>query len=593
MIQGIGASPGIAIGKAFVLPTWEWELPDGPLDVADLAYEMERLSEGIRTSKEELEKIKQDMTEVLGSQESTIFDAHIAILEDPIFLNEIHSLIQRGPHTAEAAVKIAVDKFVGMFDLLDDDYMKERALDVKDVGNRLLKALLGSEEETLPPKDQPYILVAKELTPSQFSRLEPTNMLGIVTVLGGTTSHVAIMARALNIPYVLGLESKLPGTLATGDPMILDGRKGIVIVHPSEAELNEYRERQKAEGALSERLASVAQMPAETADGIPLRIDANISSLKELEQALRYGASSVGLLRSEFLYMDRPNFPTEDEQYEVYRRAAALLGDRPLVIRTLDIGGDKQLDYFPLPEEENPSLGYRAIRIMLERTDLFKTQLRAILRANERGNIRILYPMIASLEDVRSANRLLDEAKRELAQAGVSHPMDVPVGMMIELPAAAMMADLFAKEVDFFSIGTNDLVQYVLAVDRMNDQIAHLYDPYHPAVLRLLKLTMDGAKAAGIPVSVCGELAGDPLALPLWLGLGVSAISMSTHSLLNVKHRLRELTAEGAPELVASLLAEGSSADIRKRLQDWAAARQAAGRSDETPAHVSIKSVEG
>ena len=574
MMKGIAASPGIAIGKAFVLPHWEWEPADVPIDVADLAYELERLSEGVKTARRELENIRREMAEVLGEAESTIFDAHLAILEDPVFLNEIQELICRGAKKAEAAVKEAVDKFVAMFDLLDDEYMKERALDVKDVGTRLLRSLLGVRDEALPPKDRPYILVGRELTPSQLAHLDTGRLLGIVTQLGGVHSHVAIVARALNIPYVFGLESDQLESVETGDWIVVDGDEGVVVVRPDADVIERYRQRKMSKEDHFRKLMSVARLPSVTRDGHAIRIEANISSFRELDDALRFGASGVGLLRSEFLYMNRSYFPDEEEQTRVYRLIAEKLAGRPLVIRTLDIGGDKQLDYFPLPKEENPSLGYRAIRIMLDRTDLFKTQLRAILRANAYGDIRILYPMVATVDDVRRANRLLDECRLELEREGEEFDPDVRVGVMIELPAAAVIADLLAREVDFFSIGTNDLVQYVLAVDRMNEQIAHLYDPYHPAVLRLLKLTADGAKKAGIPVSVCGEMAGDPLALPIWYAIGIEGLSMSVRSLLPVKHRLRESRREGAELLFEKLCAAVSSEQVRSLLLEWAWSQQ-------------------
>ncbi|WP_044479211.1 phosphoenolpyruvate--protein phosphotransferase [Paenibacillus antibioticophila] len=546
MIQGIGAASGVAIGKAFVLPAWEWDVPDRRMEKVDLAKEFERLYEGIRTSKTEIEVMKNEIRETVGAEESSIFDAHIAILDDPVFMSEIQGIIERQYKAAEVAVKEAIDHFVTMFDLLDDEYMKERALDIKDVGNRLLKHLLGTPEITLPSDTQPYILVAKELSPSQLVHLNPENVLGMVTMSGGKTSHSAIMARALGIPLVSGLESLTEEPLSTGDLLIIDGDEGTVYREPSRALLEQFNRIAEEQRLRKEQLQLLASVDAVTKDGYRMRLAGNISSVKDVEQAVKYGAEGVGLFRTEFLYMDRSAFPSEEEQFEVYRQVVEAAGGHPVVIRTLDIGGDKQLEYFPLFEEENPVLGFRAIRISLDEAEMFKTQLRALLRASAYGQIKILYPMIHTLEEVRQANALLEEAKQELLRRELPFNKDIETGIMIEIPAAAAIADLLAQEVDFFSIGTNDLVQYVLAVDRMNEKVAHLYHPYHPAVIRLLRQTVLAAKEAGISVSVCGEMAGDEKALPLWLYLGVTNLSMSPQSLLRVKHRILNSTlAEG------------------------------------------------
>ncbi|MCS7459406.1 phosphoenolpyruvate--protein phosphotransferase [Paenibacillus doosanensis] len=566
MAEGIGASSGIAMGKAFVIPTWEWDFPEKLIDVTDLAYEFERLYDGIRSSKDEIETIKQEFVSVLGEEQTSIFDAHLAILEDPIFMNEVQGIMQRQYKAAEVAVKEAIEKFVNMFDLLDDQYMKERALDIKDVGNRLLKHLLGALEETFPPKDQPYILVAKELSPSQMVHLDINLALGLVTMLGGKTSHVAIMARAMGVPYVLGLEGKLNTPIQNGDYLIIDGDEGKVYINPSEALIEEYKTRKAILQKLKDKLQTLAHLPAQTSDGVDFQLAANISSVKELDQVLKNGASSVGLFRTEFVYMDRDSLPLEEEQFEIYRQVAEKMAGNRVVIRTLDIGGDKSLDYIELPEEDNPSLGYRAIRISLDRTDLFKTQLRAILRASHYGNIKILYPMISSLEELRKANDVLETAKRELREQGMPFQEEIEVGIMIEVPAAVIIADLLAEKVDFFSIGTNDLVQYILAVDRMNETVAHLYDPFHPAVLRMLKSTVEAARSANIHVSVCGELAGDIRALPIWIGLGITELSMSVQSILRVKNSLLQSRFSEGAGIWSELLRCANSKDVMEVL---------------------------
>ncbi|GIO15606.1 phosphoenolpyruvate-protein phosphotransferase [Cohnella xylanilytica] len=567
MIQGLGASEGIAIGKAFVLPNWEWELPEHKVGVGDLALEFDRLYEGIKRSKTEIQEMKTEMDETVGSEESGIFEAHLAILDDPVFMNEIKGIIQRQYKAAEVAVKEAIDHFVTMFDLLDDEYMKERALDIKDVGNRLLKHLLGAPEIMLPSDTQPFILVVRELTPSQLIHLKPDVVLGIVTMVGSPSSHSAIMARAFGIPLVMGVENKLQEPIETGDLLIIDGGAGLLHVEPNAETIMRYSEMRKRHLESRARLQQLAQVPSVTPDGETLELAANISSVKELDAALGSGAQGVGLFRTEFLYMDRSRFPTEEEQYEVYRMAAEKLQGKPLIIRTLDIGGDKQLDYHELPEEENPFLGFRAIRFSLSRKDLFKVQLRAILRASAYGNVQIMYPLIASVEEVREANGVLAEAMGELEAEGVPFRKDVPTGIMIEVPAAVAVAELLAEEVAFFSIGTNDLVQFTLAVDRMNEQISYLYEPYHPAVLRMLRAVVQAAKRRGIQVNVCGELAGDVRAMPIWLGLGIHELSLSAQAILPVKETMLRTYARESRALMEEIFKLRTAKEIRDRLE--------------------------
>jgi phosphotransferase system enzyme I (PtsI) len=562
-VKGIGASPGVAIGSAFVLPTWEWDIPDGTIDVTQMASEFERLYQGIRQSKNEIEDMKREMTVVAGEETSAIFDAHLAILEDPEFMKEVQGIIERQYKAAEVAVKEVIDHFTSMFDLIEDEYMKERGTDIKDVGNRLLQHLLGAPDVQLPQDNRPFILVAKELSPSQLAHLNPELVLGITTLMGGKNSHAAIMARSMGIPFVISLEDKLLAPIVTGDPLIIDGDRGIVYIEPDAPLKDEYRERQHQIRVNRLKLLEQAQSPSITKDGLTVSLKANISSEKELELALKNGAEGVGLFRTEFLYMHRSSFPDEEQQFVVYRNVVEIMGNRPIVIRTLDIGGDKHLDYYSFPEENNPFLGYRAIRFSLDQHDIFKTQLKAILRASHYGNIKIMYPLISSLEELQEANALLHEAQHELRRAGIPFNEDIQVGIMIEVPAAVMIADWLAQEVDFFSIGTNDLIQYVLAVDRMNDNISYLYDPFHPAIIRMIQLTVEAAARNGISVSVCGEIAGDPEALPLLLGLGVHDFSMSAHAILDVKNRLLALKESDCRSLIKQALTCRTGDEIR------------------------------
>lgn len=566
MYKGIPASTGIAIGRAFVLPPWDWDIPEKNIDVGDLAKEFERLSESIRTSKHEIRHIKEEMNGTAASHEKDIFDAHLAILDDPVFMQEVKGIIQRQYKAAEVAVKEVIDHFVEMFSVLDDQYMKERALDIKDVGQRLLHHLLGTPAIELPQDNNPFILVAPELSPSQLTHLNPSHVLGILTLAGGKTSHTAIMARAMGIPLVIGWEDMFESPVQTGDLLVLDGEDGSLYINPSQEIIQEYRKKHLNWLKQRDALKTIVDHPAITLDGLEVILKANITSEKEISSAYEYGAEGIGLFRTEYLYMDRHDLPSEAEQERVYLELAEQSKGKPVIIRTLDIGADKKIDYLAFPEEENPALGYRAIRISLDKKEIFRTQLRAILKASIHHNVKILYPMITSVQELEEANAVLEEVKSELDEQGVLFDRNIPIGIMIEVPAAALIADILAKKVDFFSIGTNDLIQYTLAADRLNEQIAHLYDPYHPAVLRMLRFVVDSAHKEGIGVGVCGEMAGDLRAIPIWLGLGVQKLSMSVQSLLPIKRRILDMEASKCKACFEQLIQCSTSDEVKEQL---------------------------
>jgi phosphotransferase system enzyme I (PtsI) len=571
-VHAIGAAPGIAFGSAYSLPQWEYELPDRIIDAAQLGQEMQRLYEGVSISKAELEELKQEISAYLGEDELRIFDAHIAILEDPQFLKEIQNVIRQQYKVAEVAVKEVMDRFSHLFEQLEDQVMQDRSLDIRDVGNRLLKHLIGAMHVIEPPTDTPYIVVARELTPSQLAHLDPKNLVGIAIMTNSANSHTAIMARAMGIPCVVGLEGKLRTPIQTGDKLIIDGERGIIDIDPDEETVARYVQVQEENRKAQLHLRAIESLPACTLDGLELHLDANVGFASEVnEELLRY-AEGIGLYRTEFEYLDRSTWPTEEQLYQTYRSVVTRLQGKPCIFRTLDIGADKQLPYLDLSEEDNPSLGLRAIRFSLKYREIFKSQLRAILRASVHGPVKIMYPFISSLEEVRQAGQLLEEVRQELAaEMPALLPMarNVETGIMIELPSAVSIADLLVDEVDFVSIGSNDLVQYMLAVDRMNTMVSQLYDPYHPAIIRAFRAIAEAARQSMKPVSVCGELAADLDYLPVWIGLGITRLSMSTHAILPLKRRIRGLTADSCRSLVQQLLSCKTSEEIRKHVQDF------------------------
>ena len=566
LLEGIAASPGIAIGKSLLKKEKEIKIDKKSIAEDQIEQEIEKLHNALTESKKSLEQLKEETAEKLGEEKAEIFAAHLMILDDPEVIPAFENKIKEDKLNAAAAVKEVIDEFAAMFAAMDDEYLRERGSDIKDVGMRVIKNLLGIED-IADKMEEEVIIIAEDLTPSDTAQLDTDKVLAFVTRDGSRTSHSAIMARSLGIPSVVGVGSELIEKAEKEMEIIVDGNSGKVYFNPDQATLDEYNEKLEEYKVEQERLKAFKDKKAETGDGHQVEVVGNMGNLKDIVPILDNGGEGVGLFRSEFLYMDRSELPTEEEQFEVYKEAAEKMGERPVIIRTLDVGGDKELPYLDFPEEMNPFLGYRAIRVCLERDDIFKPQLRALLRAGSYGNIKIMFPMIATLEELRAAKAKVEEVKAELKEEEVEYNENIDIGMMIEVPAAVMIADQLAKEVDFFSIGTNDLIQYTVAVDRMNEQIAEMHTPYHPAVLRLVKKTIEAAHAEDIWVGMCGEAAGEELLLPFLLGAGLDEFSMSAVSILKIKEILTKWTMAEAEKESEKVLKLGTAAEVKEYLE--------------------------
>ncbi|MGM0501423.1 MAG: phosphoenolpyruvate--protein phosphotransferase [Bacillota bacterium] len=560
-LTGVAASPGIIIGEAMLL---EEDLSYEKEIVENIKGEKERLKKAVQRSKEQLASIKEKVLSDMGEDEADIFKAHLMVLEDPELISAVKEKIETEKINAEAALDETIDKFVEMFADMDSEYLKERAVDIQDVGNRVLKNLLGKEVISCSELDKKVVLVAQDLTPSDTAQIDQEQVLGFVTAKGGRTSHTAIMARSMELPAVVGVDGVL-NELQRGDQIIVDGVNGKVIIKPTKEEIAQYKAKAEEYVARKKKLAKLKELPAVTKDGHQTEIVANIGTPKDVKGAIDNGAEGIGLYRSEFLYMDRESLPTEEEQFSAYKEVAKKMNG-PVIIRTLDVGGDKEIPYLNLPKEMNPFLGYRAIRVCLNQKDMFKTQLRAILRASAYGQVKIMYPMISAVEQLRAANEILAEVMNELREENIDFNADLEVGMMIEVPAAAITADILAKEADFFSIGTNDLIQYTTATDRMNENISHLYQPFHPAVLRLIKRVVDAAHEEGKWAGMCGEMAGDKRLTPYLLGIGLDEFSMSAVSVPEVKETIRNLSLEEAQEVAEQALSYKTAEEIENYL---------------------------
>ncbi|UXS43657.1 phosphoenolpyruvate--protein phosphotransferase [Staphylococcus delphini] len=539
IIKGIAASDGVAIAKAYLLVEPDLSFSNEKTDNPEA--EVQKFNEALNNSKIELTKIRNHAEEQLGADKAAIFDAHLLVLDDPELIQPIEEKIKNESASAPQALTEVTQNFITIFESMDNEYMKERAADIRDVAKRVLAHILGVELPNPSIIDESVIIVAHDLTPSDTAQLNKQYVQGFVTNIGGRTSHSAIMSRSLEIPAVVGTKS-ISESVQQGDMVIVDGLTGDVIVNPSDDEIKAYQHKRESFFADREALKQLRDEPSKTLDGHEVELAANIGTPNDLEGVHNNGAEGIGLYRTEFLYMGRDNMPTEDEQFEAYKKVLESMEGKRVVVRTLDIGGDKELPYLNLPEEMNPFLGYRAIRLCLDQPEIFRPQLRALLRASAYGKLNIMFPMVATIQEFRDAKALLLEEKENLKREGVEVSDDIELGIMVEIPSTAALADVFAKEADFFSIGTNDLIQYTMAADRMSERVSYLYQPYNPSILRLIKQVIDASHQEGKWTGMCGEMAGDETAIPLLIGLGLDEFSMSATSILKARRQIKDLS---------------------------------------------------
>lgn len=559
MLKGIAASDGVAVAKAYLLV--QPDLSFETVTVEDISAEEARLDAALAASQDELSVIREKAVESLGEEAAAVFDAHLMVLADPEMTGQIKETIRAKQVNAEAALTEVTNMFIAIFESMDDNpYMQERAADIRDVTKRVLANLLGKKLPNPATIDEESIIVAHDLTPSDTAQLNKKFVKAFVTDIGGRTSHSAIMARTLEIAAVLGINN-ITELVKDGDILAVSGITGEVVINPTEEQIAEFKAAGEAYAKQKAEWAQLKDAPTVTADGKHFELAANIGTPKDVEGVNDNGAEAVGLYRTEFLYMDSQDFPTEEDQYEAYKAVLEGMNGKPVVVRTMDIGGDKEHPYFDLPKEMNPFLGYRALRISISETgnQMFRTQLRALLRASVHGKLRIMFPMVALLTEFRTAKGILEEEKAKLVAEGVAVADDIEVGIMIEIPAAAMLADQFAKEVDFFSIGTNDLIQYTMAADRMNEQVSYLYQPYNPSILRLINNVIKAAHAEGKWAGMCGEMAGDQTAVPLLVGMGLDEFSMSATSILRTRSLMKKLDTAKMEEYANRALTECST----------------------------------
>ena len=564
-LTGIGASEGVAIGKVLLFTEEEMIIPEVKDENSTIEAELTKLEDGLKKSKTQLIAIREKVKEKMGEDKAAIFDGHIMLLEDEDLIMEVEDKIKGEGLPAAKALHDGINEYCEMISKLDDPYLRERAADLQDIGKRWLKNLLGIRIKDLSDLEPDTVVVTYDLTPSDTAQLDLENCVGFLTEVGGKTAHSAIMARSLELPAVVGIKGVLNG-VKEGETVIMDGEEGELFLDPSPELITEYVAKKEKLAAEKEELKKLISEEAVTTDGRKVDIWGNIGSPNDVDAVIASGATGIGLYRTEFLFMNSDHFPTEEEQYEAYKVVVQKMQGKPVTIRTMDIGGDKELPYLDLPKEMNPFLGYRAIRISLENKDMFKTQLKAILRASHYGQIKIMYPMISSVNEIRKANEILEECKNELDEIGQLFDRNIKVGIMVETPSTAIIAYKFAKEVDFFSIGTNDLTQYFLAVDRGNEMVSALYNSFNPAVLEAIQKVIDAAHNAGISVSMCGEFAGDKKATKLLLGMGLDSFSMSASSTLQVKKIIRSSSYAEAQKYRDIILQQDTPAEVLEKL---------------------------
>lgn len=562
-MKGLGVSPGIGIGKAFVIEKKFMDISKS--HVSDAGKEIERFRNAVELGKDQLNEIYLKTLNEIGEKEAQIFKSHEMMLEDEAFISEVESKIIDEKINAEYSLKEVSDHYIKMFDKIEDEYLRERAEDIKDVMNRVINILSGVETADYSTLDSNSIIVAKDLTPSDTAQLEKGKVAAMITEMGGKTSHAAIIARIMGIPTVVGLEN-ITQKIKNNDTVICDGKTGKVLINPNEKQLVYYTQKKNRLDEIGNELKKQISLPTVSKDGFRVNLSANIGTPHDVDMVLENDAEGIGLFRSEFIFMNRQCQPSEDEQFEEYKEVLVKMGDKPVIIRTLDIGGDKNVPYIDIPKEMNPFLGYRAIRLCLGNVDVFRTQLRAILRASIYGNVKIMFPMISTMRELKDAKEILAEARQELSKEGIPFKKDIEVGIMIEIPSAAIISDLLAKEVDFFSIGTNDLIQYTMAVDRMNSRLSHLYSQYHPALLRLIKGIIDNGHKAGIWVGMCGEAAGDPKLVPVFLGMGLDEFSMNSPSILSSRYIIRNLDKKEMEKIAEGTLNMETAVEVEDYL---------------------------
>ena len=566
-LKGIGAAGGISIGAAYKLGKEEFVVLPETITWEEIPLQIQLFEEALIKTRREIIELQKRISSDMGQEEAQIFDAHLLVLEDRMLIEEVISRLKKEQFNVAYIFSEVLKKYISVFLKIEDEYLKERIADINDVGKRILRNLLGKEKRGLDDLKEKAIIVSHDLSPSDTAAMHTKNVAAFVTDMGGKTSHTAIMAKSLEIPAVVGLEG-ITVKVSPGDILIVDGNTGTVIINPDEETLKEYQQELLKLRHIAERFSLVKELPAITTDGREILINANIEFPDEVASVKLHGSEGIGLYRTEFFYMNRKDSPSEEEHYQAYKYVAEQMNPHSVVIRTLDLGGDKFLSQFQIPHEMQPFLGWRAIRFCLARPDIFKLQLRAILRASVHGNLKLMYPMISGIEELRQANGLLQEAKDELRQKGMKFNDNIPVGVMIEVPSAAMTADILAKEADFFSIGTNDLIQYCLAVDRGNEKVAYLYEPAHPAVLRMIRMVIDSAHQAKIKVAMCGEMAGEPSLALILLGLGLDEFSVPPQVIPELKFIIRAIGFKAVQDIASEAMKLSTGTQVEEFAKD-------------------------